>query len=73
MGEVEDSLLDRATALLRSRPGQGICVSCLAEALARSSARIRSVAERLDALEGVTRSFGTCAICEKERLLLRAE
>ena len=66
---VQDPILDRAIALLRSRPDRGICIHCLAECLAESRATLARLAIHGD----VSHTFATCAICEKPRLVLRAE
>ena len=72
MSDEHERLIDRAIALLRSESGRGICANCLAELLAVSSATVRATVVRLEAHGDFTRGFSTCAVCEKDRLVLRA-
>ena len=72
MSDEHERLIDRATSLLRSESGRGICASCLAELLTISPASVRATIVRLEAHGDFTRGFATCAVCEKNRLVLRA-
>ena len=70
----EDALFERAVAVFRSRPGQGICTRCLCESLACPASYIMWITlGRLQSRADVTRSFGACAICKEHRHLLRAK
>ena len=67
-----ERLIDRALTLLRSESGRGICAHCLAELLTVSLPTARATVIRLEAHGDFTRGFSTCAVCEKDRLVLRA-
>ena len=66
------SLLERAMALLQARPGRGICINCLAEALSSAPKDVRTTLLRLEEHGEFRRGFGMCVICLRDRLLLRA-
>ena len=67
-----DGVIERAMTLLRAQPGRAMCMQCLADALAQSRATVHATLVRLEAYGHFTRGFGTCAVCEKNRLILRA-
>jgi hypothetical protein len=67
-----ESLLERGMTLLKARPGQGICINCLAEALSRTPKDVRGAVLRLEENGDFRRGFATCVICLKDRFLLRA-
>lgn len=70
--DAPDPLLHRALALLRSRADKGVCTKCLGEALGRSAKDVQTSLQRIEQHAGFSRQFGTCAICEKHRLVLEA-
>lgn len=72
MNHGADSLLGRALAMLRSRPGKGICAKCLADALGSSPKNVQSTLQKIEQHPGLTRGFGQCAMCGKDRLVLKA-
>ena len=71
--KMQDGLIDRAIALLRSEHGRGICTPCLAELLARSAGTVHAALVRLEVHGQFTRGYATCAVCEKNRLVVRAD
>lgn len=68
-----DGLIERAMAMLRSQPGRAICMQCLADALSEPRATIHASLVRLEAHGHFQREFGTCAVCDKNRLVLRTK
>jgi hypothetical protein len=65
-------LFVRATALLLSRPGKGLCATCLAEAFGVRSKLLHETFVKIEQQPGFSRSFGRCAICDHDRIVFRA-
>jgi len=68
-------LLDAGGAiarLLRTRPGHGLCTSCLAHALGLTAGEAQAGVARLRALRGFEARFDHCVGCGSRRQVVRA-
>lgn len=62
-------LKDRVIALLVSRPGDGLCGSCLARMLGVPHKSAHEAALKLEARPGFNRGYGQCSVCDKYRIV----
>jgi ribosomal protein L34E len=63
-------LRDQVVAYLRARAGQRLCVACLAAAHDVPHKRMHDVLLKLEARRGFGRSYGTCSVCDRTRLVV---
>jgi hypothetical protein len=66
-----DRLRDRVVDALQARPGQALCVGCVAKALGATHKSAHEATLKLEARPGFTRGYGECAVCHKTRIVTR--
>ena len=62
-------LRDRVVEELASRPGQSMCVGCIAKMLDASHKSAHEATLKLEARPGFSRAYGRCALCGKTRIV----
>jgi ribosomal protein L34E len=62
-------LRQRVVALLRSRPGEPLCVSCVAQHLGVRHKNAHEAMLKLEAHRGFHRAYGQCSTCGKTRMV----
>ena len=62
-------LRDRVVEALVSRPGQSMCVGCIAKTLETSHKSAHEATLKLEARPGFSRAYGRCALCGKTRIV----
>ena len=64
-----DRLRDRVVDVLEKRPGDSLCVGCIAKSLGATHKSAHEATLKLEAQPGFTRGYGRCAICGKTRIV----
>jgi hypothetical protein len=64
-----DRLRDRVITVLQTRPGESLCVGCIAKALGATHKSAHEATLKLEARPGFSRGYGHCALCGKTRIV----
>ena len=64
-----DRLRDRVVGLMQTRPGESLCVGCIAKALGATHKSAHEATLKLEARPGFTRGYGPCVLCGKTRIV----
>lgn len=62
-------LRDRVVEALRTRPGDSLCVGCIAKALGTTHKSAHEATLKLEAQPGFTRGYASCTDCGKTRIV----
>jgi hypothetical protein len=62
-------LRDRVVEALQARPGESLCVGCIAKTLGTTHKSAHEATLKLEARPGFTRAYASCSICGKTRIV----
>jgi hypothetical protein len=61
---------DRIRDIVRARDGQPLCTRCLARMVGAARRAVEDAARRIEGDVEFDRSYGVCAVCAQDRLVL---
>ncbi|MBI2204697.1 MAG: hypothetical protein HYU41_12680 [Candidatus Rokubacteria bacterium] len=60
----------RVLDVLRAHPAERFCTTCLSHMLDSPETSVQQVTMKLEAMPGLTRAYGSCSTCRKDRIVV---